>query len=162
MNLDALKSVFFIEENNMSLDSPSNIQIGGNHYKKFQYQPIHFLMDITCNSALSYAIKYVSRYPNKNPDDLDKAIHCLRLYEEWVIKGFENEEFIGEQAQLDFLKIQKFTSQFEPKVASVIQAILVLGNVLSFIDEEGSLNVPDLNNTVDNVIDLVKVLKNED
>lgn len=146
----------------MSLDSPSNTQVGGNHYKKFQYQPIHFLMDITCNSALSYAIKYVSRYPNKNPDDLDKAIHCLRLYEEWVIKGFENEEFIGEQAQLDFLKIQKFTSQFEPKVSSTIQNILFLSSVLTFIDEQtGILDTLDFISKVNNAINLIKELKDE-
>lgn len=147
----------------MSLDSPSNTQVGGDHYKKFKYQPIHFLMDITCNSALSYAIKYVSRYPNKNADDLDKAIHCLKLYEEWVIKKFENEDFIGEQAVLDFLKIHKFTSQFEPKVSSAIQAILFLSSVLTFVDEEtGMINKLDFYVQVNKAINLIKGLKDED
>lgn len=147
----------------MSLDSPSNTQVGGNHYKKFQYQPIHFLMDITCNSALSYAIKYVSRYPNKNPDDLDKAIHCLRLYEEWVIKKYDDEGYVGEQGVLDFLKIHRFTSQFEPKVSSAIQNILYLSSVLTFVDEEtGILDTLDFISKVNNAINLIKELKDED
>lgn len=146
----------------MSLDSPSNTQVGGNHYKKFQYQPIHFLMDITCNSALSYAIKYVSRYPNKNPDDLDKAIHCLKLYEEWVIKKYDDEDYVGEQAVLDFLKIHRFTSQFEPKVSSAIQNILFLSSVLTFVDETtGMLNTLDFISKVNNAINLIKELKDE-
>lgn len=146
----------------MSLDSPSNIQVGGDHYKKFMYQPIHFLMDITCNSALSYAIKYVSRYPNKNPDDLDKAIHCLKLYEEWVIKKYDDEDYVGEQAVLDFLKIHRFTSQFEPKVSSAIQNILFLSSVLTFVDETtGMLNTLDFISKVNNAINLIKELKDE-
>lgn len=148
----------------MTLDSPSKTQVGGDHYKKFDYQPVHFLMDINCNTALGYAIKYVSRYPNKNPDDLDKAIHCLNLYEEWVIKKFDDDEgFIGDQAHLDFIKIQEFTSQFEPKVSSAIQAILVLGSVMSFVEEEtGLINTLDFYTKTNNAINLIKELKNED
>lgn len=55
--------------------NPLQEQVGGNHYKKFNYQPITFLMDENINTALGYAIKYVSRYPNKNPDDLEKAVY---------------------------------------------------------------------------------------
>lgn len=147
----------------MTLDSPSTVQVGGDHYKKFDYQPIHFLMDINCNTALGYAIKYVSRYPNKNPDDLDKAVHCLKLYEEWVVKKYDDEYYVGEQAVLDFLKIHKFTSQFEPKVSSAIQDILSLGSVLTFVDKEtGILDTLDFISKINNVINLIKELKNED
>lgn len=148
----------------MTLDSPSTVQVGGDHYKKFDYQPVHFLMDINCNTALGYAIKYVSRYPNKNPDDLDKAVHCLNLYEEWVIKKFDDDEgFIGDQAHLDFIKIQEFTSQFEPKVSSAIQNILSLSSILTFVDEETEiLDTLDFISKVNNAINLIKELKNED
>jgi len=141
---------------------PSETQVGGNHYKKFEYQPVHFLMDINCNTALGYAIKYISRYPNKNPDDLDKAVHCLKLYEEWVIKKYDDEDYVVEQAILDFLKIHKFTSQFEPKVSSAIQNILSLSSVLTFVDEEtGILDTLYFISKVNNAINLLRGLTNE-
>lgn len=147
----------------MSLDSPSTVQVGGDHYKKFDYQPVHFLMDINCNTALGYAIKYVSRYPNKNPDDLDKAVHCLDLYGEWVCNRVVDMDYLPDQAMLDFLKIQEFTSQFEPKVIKAINAILVLASISSLISKETELfQHLDFHDKLLTAKYLIEELKNED
>ena len=145
----------------MNTETPSNIQVGGDHYKKFDYQPIHFLMDINYNTALGYSIKYISRYPNKNPDDLDKAIHCLDLYGEWVSNRLEDIGYIGDQAILDFVKIQEFTSQFESKVGKAINAILVLASISSLTVEEESFQHLEFHNKLVTAKYLIEELKNE-
>lgn len=105
--------------------SPLEIQVGGNHYKKFEYQPIEFFQDVNLNTALSYAIKYVSRYPNKNADDLDKAIHCLELFDDWYRKQLDK-EYIPNTGVIPPDKLIKFTHQFEPNTSITIQKILLL------------------------------------
>lgn len=105
--------------------SPLEIQVGGNHYKKFEYQPIEFFQDVNLNTALSYAVKYVSRYPNKNIDDLDKAIHCLELFDDWYRKQL-NKEYIPTTGVIPVDKLIKFTHQFEPNTSVTIQKILLL------------------------------------
>lgn len=98
-------------------------QIGGSHYKNIGYQPIEFFMDANLNTALTYAIKYVSRYPNKNPDDLDKARHCLDIYQDWVVKQYtENQGMFV--PNIMFENIYRFTKQFDPVVTNAIQAII--------------------------------------
>lgn len=106
-------------------------QVGGNHYKGLTYQPIEFLQDIHLNTALGYAIKYVSRYPNKNPDDLDKAIHCIELYEDFVRK---NNEDGCSQIIWDRDKIFQYTHQFEPNKAIALQKIIRLASNYFDID----------------------------
>lgn len=97
-------------------------QIGGSHYKKFEYQPIEFFMDNQFNAALTYAMKYVSRYPNKNPDDLDKALHCIDLFAEWAIKKLNNEAY--PVIIPSFIEIYRFTKQFDPVISNALLAII--------------------------------------
>lgn len=136
-------------------------QVGGNHYKNFEYQPIEFLMDISCNTALGYAIKYISRFPNKNPDDLEKAAHCIQIYREWVIK--ENKiSVLMNQANLDFNLIKKFTSQFEPRVQALLLDILALADMKNFLQiATGDLKEELLNTDVALVITSLKELNDE-
>lgn len=98
-------------------------QIGGNHYKKFEYQPIEFFMDNQFNAALTYAMKYVSRYPNKNSDDLDKALHCIDLFAEWAIKKLKYNE-IYPIIIPSFIEIYRFTKQFDPVISNALLAII--------------------------------------
>lgn len=105
--------------------SPLVKQVGGTHYKKFEYQPIEFFQDVNLNTALSYAVKYVSRYPNKNVDDLDKAIHCLELFNDWYRKQL-NKEYIPATGVIPIDKLIRFTHQFEPNTSIAIQKILLL------------------------------------
>ena len=55
-------------------------QVGGNHYKKYPYQPLQFAADINLNVFQHNIIKYCVRYKDKNgKEDLLKAIHYSKL-----------------------------------------------------------------------------------
>lgn len=129
-------------------------QIGGNHYKKFEYQPIEFFMDNQFNTALTYAMKYVSRYPNKNPDDLDKALHCIDLFYEWAYQKLKaNESYLV--AIPVFNEIYRFTNQFEPLISNALQAIIVCHTdyfrVIPLEDRTFKEQVPDFKQLQHNV-----------
>jgi len=55
-------------------------QVGGSHYKKYKVQPIEYAMANNLNYCQANAIKYVTRYKDKNGiEDLRKAIHNIEL-----------------------------------------------------------------------------------
>ena len=58
-------------------------QIGGNHYSKLVIDPYHYSMVNGLNPLQMNAIKYITRYKDKNGvEDLKKAIHTInRLIE---------------------------------------------------------------------------------
>lgn len=60
--------------------SPLARQVGGNHYKKYNIQPIEYAMANDLNYCQANAIKYVTRYKDKGGlEDLRKAIHNIEL-----------------------------------------------------------------------------------
>lgn len=60
--------------------SPFNQQVGGNHYKDYQIQPIEFIIANNIGFIEGNVIKYVCRHKDKNgKEDILKAIHYLRL-----------------------------------------------------------------------------------
>lgn len=124
-------------------------QVGGNHYLNQEYQVIQFLQDVQLNSALGFAVKYIARYPNKNPDDVAKAIHCIELFKHWFnTSGLENGISNYEPVTLDLDKVIKFTHQFEPAKAKLLQEIINLnsyGNLLQ-------IKLDDFNSEIDYVI----------
>lgn len=62
-------------------------QIAGDHYSKLAIQPVDYCMQNDLNYMQSSAIKYITRYKDKNGvEDIDKAIHCLELLKEYVKK----------------------------------------------------------------------------
>lgn len=62
------------------MESSLDIQVGGNHYKKFAYQPVQFAVDMCLNFIQGNIVKYVSRYKDKNgKQDLDKVLHYAQL-----------------------------------------------------------------------------------
>ena len=62
----------------------SESQIGGNHYAKLKIQPMQYALENGLNYAQANAIKYITRYQDKNGiEDLKKAIHCIELLIEW-------------------------------------------------------------------------------
>ena len=64
----------------------SNLQVGGNHYKKFKIQPAEFCYKNNIPYLEATAIKYLCRWRDKGGiQDLDKAIHFIEL-----LKEFEN------------------------------------------------------------------------
>jgi hypothetical protein len=55
-------------------------QVGGDHYKRFNIQPIDFIMDNELEWCEANVVKYVTRWQYKNGiEDLRKAMHYLQL-----------------------------------------------------------------------------------
>lgn len=53
-------------------------QVGGDHYKKTEYQHWDWVCDINLHYLLACATKYVARWRDKNGiQDLEKSIHYL-------------------------------------------------------------------------------------
>ena len=55
-------------------------QVGGNHYNKYEIQPIDFIMANNLDWCEANAVKYITRWKDKNGvEDLRKAIHYLEI-----------------------------------------------------------------------------------
>lgn len=66
------------------VDKPSNVQVGGDHYKDMVIQPSEFIHKNRIPWNDGNVIKYVCRHRNKNgAEDIKKAIHYLQLILEW-------------------------------------------------------------------------------
>lgn len=55
-------------------------QVGGNHYKGFEYQPVEFYHKANIPANLAFAIKYIIREKNDKIEDFQKAIHMIELH----------------------------------------------------------------------------------
>lgn len=61
-------------------EKPTDIQIGGNHYKNLKIQPVTYCMMNNLDTCQSNVIKYVTRFREKNGiEDLQKAKHYIDL-----------------------------------------------------------------------------------
>lgn len=58
-----------------------DIQIGGDHYKKYKIQPMDYSMQNGLDPLQHTIIKYVTRFRDKNQpvEDLRKARHCIDM-----------------------------------------------------------------------------------
>ena len=55
-------------------------QVGGRHYKSLAIQPAEYCQRNRLPYCESSVIRYVTRHREKNGrEDIEKAIHCLRL-----------------------------------------------------------------------------------
>jgi len=64
------------------MKKPSELQVGGEHYKSMPIQPSEFCQRNGLNWCESNVIKYVCRYKNKNgKEDIKKAIHYYQTEE---------------------------------------------------------------------------------
>lgn len=55
-------------------------EVGGNHYERFQIEPVDIMAHFSLNWFQGEALKYVSRHWFKNGEqDIDKAIHVLEI-----------------------------------------------------------------------------------
>lgn len=65
-----------------------DVQVGGNHYKKYKIQPIEYAMANNLNYCQANVVKYTTRYRDKGGvEDLRKAIHNLELLIEMEENG---------------------------------------------------------------------------
>ena len=64
-------------------ENPLSYQVGGDHYKKYKYQPIEFFNDVRMDFNRANAIKYIARWKDKGGvEDLRKAVQYLRFAEQ--------------------------------------------------------------------------------
>jgi hypothetical protein len=69
-----------LESTGRKADSPLNSQVGGRHYNQYSIQPIEYAMANKMNYCQANAVKYVTRYKDKNGlEDLRKAIHNIEI-----------------------------------------------------------------------------------
>jgi len=60
--------------------APLDTQVGGNHYKNMNIQPVVFCHANNMGGIESAVVKYVSRHKFKNgKQDIEKAIHLLNI-----------------------------------------------------------------------------------
>lgn len=76
-------------QENLNPDSATEKQVGGSWYKKYEIQPIEFVLSngdqLHGNDSfvLNNVLKYIMRHRDKNgKEDLDKAIHYIELLKE--------------------------------------------------------------------------------
>tara|TARA_R110000851_G_scaffold280929_1_gene434308 strand:+ start:877 stop:1332 length:456 start_codon:yes stop_codon:yes gene_type:complete len=82
--VEMAKSINGFEEEKVSA---SETQVAGNHYSKLKIQPMEYCLQNDLNYGQSNAIKYITRYKDKNGiEDLKKAIHCIELLIEFEEK----------------------------------------------------------------------------
>lgn len=63
--------------------SATERQVGGDHYRRFEIQPIEFLSKNDVPFPEGSVVKYVLRHRAKGGvDDINKAIHILELIKE--------------------------------------------------------------------------------
>lgn len=79
--------------------SPLQYQVGGNHYRRLQYQPIELIHDLGLDFDRANAIKYLSRLGHKGDplEDLKKAKQYLEFYQESKDKKREKTRVFAEQ-----------------------------------------------------------------
>lgn len=80
-------------------DSPLQYQVGGDHYRRFNYQPVMFFRETNLDFDRANAIKYLARVGHKGDpvEDLEKAAQYLQFYE--VRRMYENslcEQFVDQ------------------------------------------------------------------
>lgn len=77
-------------KNFMSEKKASEIQIGGNHYRKLKHSPLDFILENNLSYCLGQVVKYISRDKENKIEDLLKAKHYIDLELEKVHKVDEN------------------------------------------------------------------------
>lgn len=71
-----------------------DIQIGGDHYKKYKIQPMDYSMQNGLDPLQHTVIKYVTRFRDKNQpvEDLRKARHCIDMLLDIEMKLIKEDE----------------------------------------------------------------------
>lgn len=69
------------------MEESLKVQIGGDHYKRFSYQPVEFITKLGLGFVQGNIIKYVTRYPEKEGTlSIAKAIHYAEIAKDLKIK----------------------------------------------------------------------------
>ena len=80
---------------------PTDLQVGGTHYKAMTIQPIQLVRDIRLSFIEGNVLKYVTRFKYKNgKQDLEKAIHYMALAADGYNVGIRTTELSEERQEL--------------------------------------------------------------
>ena len=61
-------------------DNATKRQVGGNHYSRYDIQPVDFIIANNLDWCEANVVKYITRWKNKNGvEDLRKAEHYIQL-----------------------------------------------------------------------------------
>jgi len=61
-------------------DNARKRQVGGNHYSRYNIQPIDFIIDNNLDWCEANVVKYITRWRDKNGvEDLRKDMHYIQL-----------------------------------------------------------------------------------
>ena len=75
----------------MTEKSALEIQVDGDHYKKYKIQPMEYIHANNIPFPEDNAIKYITRWRDKGGlKDIDKAIHILQMLKELELKNPSN------------------------------------------------------------------------
>lgn len=90
---------------------PLSYQVGGDHYKDLEYQPIQFFEDLHLDAFQANVIKYLARWRKKGGvEDLKKALHYVQVAKTNDAKRNE--------------KIERFVKQFENPEREIMRHVI--------------------------------------
>lgn len=69
-------------EDSADIKSQYDVQVGGEHYKKYKIQPLDFAISMLLDPQRYASLKYVIREKGNRIEDLNKAKHYLQLFME--------------------------------------------------------------------------------
>lgn len=93
--LRELKDMLIESNRSAKTGSVLSKQVGGDHYKNFNIEPIEFIKSNNLSFELGNVVKYVLRDKNGN-EDIEKAIHYIDLELEMPKPPITAEEFCKE------------------------------------------------------------------
>jgi|GEM_PF-1707452 Protein of unknwon function (DUF3310). len=99
--------------------SALDVQVGGDHYKKYKIQPMEYSMANGLDACQHTAIKYITRFRDKGGiADLEKAKHCIDMLIEFEQNGTLQTDVTSLQGQalsLAMANVPKGASFYWPK-----------------------------------------------
>lgn len=99
----------------------NQVQVGGEHYKASEFQPWDLMHRYNIKFLEGCAIKYISRWRNKNGvQDLEKALHFVRKLEEVADEGYQPGGGIGPGALVAYYTANGITDFREQILISIL------------------------------------------
>jgi CCR4-NOT transcriptional regulation complex NOT5 subunit len=86
-------------------------QVGGDHYKKVEVQPIQIAYMLGCTPLWVKVCKYITREKEDKIEDFQKAIHCIELENEMI--ELRSNKYMAEMVRYEQEDIKKFAMQYE-------------------------------------------------
>lgn len=103
----------------MTVPKSLQTQVGGDHYKKYDVQPLEFAEKAELTPIIFCIFKYVCRFKDKGKprEDLRKALHCIDVFLDCgLVKPL----------QFEYAYLTVFLSQFDKTHADALWEVLNL------------------------------------